>query len=57
MKQYVITDEDIKRLHMMLAQDPARPANPISEQERRAHENAHRFYNYHVCTWLEEIKK
>ena len=63
MKQYVITDADIERLHQSLARDPARGREgygmqeKLTEQERSIHERAHRFYNYQICRWVNEVTK
>lgn len=62
MKIYLVTDEDIERLKTELARDPKHgytggSSTVLSDVERKAHEDAHRFYWYHVCRWIDKIKE
>lgn len=58
MKVYLITDKDIQVLLDKLQRDPrfGPPNVGVSEtSERQAYQDAHRFYNYHVHVWLDEV--
>lgn len=63
MKVYLLKDEDFEELLTALRLDPARVpvlgnANgQLTEEQRRVFDEAHRFYNYHVRTWMEKQKR
>lgn len=62
MKVYLIKEEDFEKLLLMIDRDPTHgyeggSSNSMNEQERRVYDEAHRFYNYQVRTWIDEVKK
>lgn len=62
MKVYLLKDEDFDRLVLMLSKDPRHGQSGgssvmLSPEEQQAHDEAHRFYNYNVRTWIDEVKK
>ncbi len=62
MKAYIITDEDIEKLKTELARDPkygygGGTQTILTEQEKKAHEDAHRFYWYIVSSWVDKVTK
>lgn len=64
MKIYQLTQADLDRLLTMVDRDPlhgrdggssdASVRDPI---QNRAHHDAHRFYNYQVRKWIDEVSK
>lgn len=61
-KVYLITDADIERLKTMLTADPRHgtgggSSHALSKAEEQAHQDAHRFFWYHVHRWLDEVKE
>lgn len=56
---YLLTESDFENLLLRIAQDP-RPRipaeNPHSSEHRDLIEQAHRFYNYEIRTWLTGVK-
>lgn len=61
MKVYILKESDIKALLTAIDRDPSHGYNGgssvvLSQQEREAHEQAHRFYNYQVRTWIDRVK-
>lgn len=62
MKVYILKDEDFEKLLAEIDRDPAHGRNGgssqvISQQEREAFLEAHRFYNYIIRKWLDDVKK
>ena len=62
MKVYLLQEHDFEKLLLMIDRDPAHgtkggSSTALSEQENRAHQSAHRFYNFQIRAWLEEVKK
>ena len=62
MKAYILTESDFERLKTLIDRNPTHgydggSGRVLDEQERRAHDDAHRFYNYQVHKWLDEVKK
>lgn len=62
MKAYILNDEDFEKLTLTLDRDPAYGPHggsnhDITNEERKAILEAHRFYNYQVRTWIAEMKK
>lgn len=62
MKVFLIKDEDIDRLLLLLDRDPAYGARGGSSavltlEERRAHELTHRFFNFQIRRWIDEVTK
>lgn len=62
MKVFLIKDEDIDRLLTMIDRDPTHgPAGGssvvLTDKERMAHEAAHRFFNYQIRLWVNEVTR
>lgn len=59
MKVYMLTEADFERLLLRIGQDP-RPRIPAQSPHNADHrdliEQAHRFYNYEIHTWLSAVK-
>ncbi len=60
MKAYIITQADVDRLLTMIDRNPRHGAEGgssvvLDKAEERAHHDAHRFYNYQVRRWVDEI--
>ncbi len=55
-KVYILTDKDFEDLISKLKEDP-RYGRGLSEKEERFYSEAHRFYNYRIHRWMEEVKK
>ncbi len=62
MKVYILKDSDFQRLldnvdrnfeHGMRGGS----SQVLDTQERQAHNDAHRFYNYQVRNWIDSVKK
>lgn len=62
MKVYLITEKDIKALLTAIDRDPAYGKDGgscnalLTKEEREVYDEAHRFYNYQVRNWLDQIK-
>jgi hypothetical protein len=56
---YLIKEEDLEALLAALERDPVHGGSgrQLTDEERRAHADAHRFYNYEVRTWIERRVK
>lgn len=63
MRMYIINDSDIELLREKLKHDPrdgvtgASGNARLSREQEEAANNAQRFYNYHVETWLSAIMR
>ena len=62
MKIYQITDKDIKALLAAIDRNPVHGmegggSTVLNNAELEAHNKAHRFYNYQVVNWVQEISK
>ena len=62
MKVYVLKESDFEALRTALTIDPKRAergtgGRTLTEEERAAYEDAHRFYNYQICNWIEAMKR
>lgn len=56
-KVYILNDEDFKKLLEKMEKDPRHEqAGNLSEKERQDYEKAHRFYNYIIRRWIDEVK-
>lgn len=61
MKAYILKDSDFEKLLLQIDRDPkygksGGGSTSLVEQERRIYEEVHRFYNYQVRTWIDEVK-
>ena len=64
MKAYILSDDDIEKLLLMIDRDPkhgnaggcSRP-DVRDEEHDRVYDEVHRFYNFQVRRWLDGIKK
>lgn len=57
MKVYIINDRDIEDLLLRIERDPARNGHVLNATERVAYDDAQRFYNYQLLTWIGKIKE
>jgi len=62
MKVYMLTQDDIDLLTTMTDRNPRHgdrggSSQVLSKQESDAHDEAHRFYNYQVRTWIQKVTK
>lgn len=64
MKMYMLTQADLDRLLLMVDRNPRHGANGGSsdaavcdKEEQYAHDKAHRFYNFQVRKWIDEVSK
>lgn len=60
MKVYQLTDKDVQALLDAIDRDPAHGFDGgggvvLSDVEKRAHGDAHRFYNYQVRKWIDRV--
>jgi hypothetical protein len=63
MKAYILTEADFEKLLLMVDRDPkhgqtggSSDASVRDRENAQAHEKAHRFYNYQVRTWIDQVK-
>jgi hypothetical protein len=61
MKVYLLKDSDFAALIAAIDRDPSHGVRGgssavLTEGQRRAHEEAHRFFNYQVRTWIDSVK-
>ncbi len=61
MRVYILKDEDFERLKTELSRDPQHGlmgggSAVLSDVERKAFEEAHNFYWYHVLRWMDTVK-
>ncbi len=61
MKVYMLTEADFEALIDAIERDPERGSHgkgiPLTKAESDAHFEAHRFYNFHVRSWIDKVKK
>lgn len=62
MKAYILSEQDFERLLAALDRNPEYGYNGgssavLSEQERKAHKEAHGFYNHQIRRWIDSVKK
>ncbi len=62
MKVFLLKDVDLERLLLMVDRNPAHghdggSSQTFNAEERKAHDEAHRFYNYQVRTWVNQVKQ
>lgn len=62
MKVYILKDEDFARLRAEIARNPdygqsGGGSRAMSEEEKQAHKEAHRFYNYIIEKWISSIQR
>lgn len=63
MKAYILTEKDLENLILRIDRDPQHGDNGGSSNasvndpgRREAYNEAHRFYNYQVRKWIDEVK-
>ena len=61
MKAYILSDKDFEDLLAAIDRDPrwgtqGGSSSVLSQVEKDAHDNAHRFYNYQLRTWINQVK-
>jgi hypothetical protein len=61
MKAYILSDADFEMLLSAIDRDPhwgtRGSSQTMNAEELSAHQNAHRFFNYQIRTWLDNVKK
>lgn len=61
MKAYILTEKDLESLKTKINISPkygyGGSSKIISEDDARIYDEAHHFYNYQICKWIEEIKE
>ena len=62
MKAYILKDIDFEKLITELSRDPIRGETGgssvvLSKEEQEAFDKAHRFYNYIIRRWIDEVKR
>ncbi len=62
MKAYILTEKDLDNLVLRIDRNPKHGTEggsrvALSEQERKAHDEAHRFFNFQVRRWIDEVKQ
>jgi hypothetical protein len=62
MKAYILSEDDFEQLLTAIDRDPkwgtkGGSSQTVSQVEKLAYEDAHRFYNYQIRTWLDKVKK
>lgn len=61
MKAYILTEEDFEKLLTEISRDPKHgetggSSQVLSDEETKAYEQAHRFYNYLIRKWIDKVK-
>lgn len=62
MKVYILTDQDFDKLLAEIDRNPeygqaGGSSRALSKNERRAFEQAHRFYNFLIRKWIDGMKR
>jgi hypothetical protein len=62
MKAYILSDADFEMLLSAIDRDPrwgtqGGSSQVMNAEELRAYEEAHRFFNYQIRTWIGNVKK
>ena len=60
MKVFQLTQGDFDKLLLLIDQNPEQSggsSHHMSDTDRRAHQEAHRFYNYHIRGWIDEVTR
>jgi hypothetical protein len=62
MKAFILTDSDFEALLSAIDRDPqygerGGSSGCLSEGEKSAHDKAHRFFNYQIRTWMDQVRK
>jgi hypothetical protein len=60
-KAYILTEDDFKKLLLRIDRNPKHgydggSSQVLSKEEEEAHDKAHRFFNYHIRMWMDEVK-
>lgn len=61
MKAYILSEDDFEKLLAEISRDPKHgelgdSSQVLSEEEQKAYEQAHRFYNYVIRRWVDKVK-
>lgn len=61
-KTYLLTDADFDKLRLFVDRNPTHgyqggSSTVLSPIEEKAHDEAHRFYNYQVHKWINEMSQ
>ena len=64
MKVYMLTEADFEKLLLRIDRDPkhgreggSSQASVRDKDKEPIYDEVHRFYNYHVRTWMSEVQK
>lgn len=62
MKAYILSENDLSNLIAYIDRDPRHghtggSSKTLTEDQREAFIEAHRFFNYQVRRWIDEVKK
>jgi hypothetical protein len=62
MKVYMLSKHDFDNLLARIDRDPSHgydggSSNAMSEHDRRIHDEAHRFFNYQIRTWISDVQR
>jgi hypothetical protein len=62
MKAYILKQEDFEKLLSWIDRDPKHgytggSSQTFTKQEEEAFNTAHRFYNYQIRRWIDEVQK
>lgn len=59
MRVYILKESDFETLRTAIVINPerVRATRPLSDLERAAHDEAHRFFNYQICNWIDSMKR
>ena len=62
MKVYLLDDSDFTRLLSEIDRDPrwgsqGGSSTVLSDLEQKAHDKAHRWFNYAVRTWIDSVQR
>lgn len=63
-KVYMLTEQDFEKLLLKLDRDPkhgyeggSSQASVRDREKEQVYDEVHRFYNYQIRTWIDEVQK
>lgn len=62
MKAFILSESDFENLLADIDRDPrygmkGGSSQTFTEEQRAAYEEAHRFFNYQIRSWIDKVKK